>query len=65
MKTYLKEREFIYFKNIYRVMFFLKIVYRRLYGWKVWIYILILYFIIFKNNFLLFFKRILIFLFFY
>lgn len=65
MKTYLKEREFIYFKNIYRVMFFLKIVYRRLYGWKVWIYILILYFIIFKNNFLLFFKRRLIFLFFY
>lgn len=57
MKTYLKEREFIYFKNIYRVMFFLKIVYRRLYGWKVWIYILILYFIILKNNFLLFFFK--------
>lgn len=57
MKTYLKERECTHFKNIYRAMLSLQTVFRRLYGWKARTYISTLHFIIFKNNFLPFFKE--------
>lgn len=57
IKTYLKEREFTHFKNIYRAMLSLQTVFRRLYGWKARTYISTLHFIILKNNFLPFFKE--------